>query len=59
MYVCVCQMQGERDRLASRIQEFETKVAEMTTQNESLEAQHSNEAKKCRRMEVLSSPFYH
>ena len=52
-------MQGERDRLASRIQEFETKVAEMTTQNESLEAQHSNEAKKCRRMEVLSSPFYH
>ena len=59
MFVCVCQMQGERDRLASSKQELETKLAEMATQNESLEAQHSNEAKKCRHMEVLSSPFYH
>ena len=58
MYMCVCQMQSECDRLASSKKELETKLAEMTTQNESLEAQHNKEAKKCRLMEVLSSPFY-
>ena len=59
MYVCVHHMQGEHDKLAASIQELETKLAEMTTRNESLEVQRNNEVQKCRLMEVLSSPFYH
>ena len=50
----ILHVQGKHDRLASSIQELETKLAEMTTRNETLATQHYEEAKKCRLMEVRS-----
>ena len=48
-------VQGEHDRLTSSIQELDTKLAKMTTHNETLERQYDEKAKMCRLMEVLSS----
>ena len=51
--------------LASSMEELETKLAEMATLNETLEAQHHDDVKKCRhmeadiiRMEVIASFHY-
>ena len=51
-------MQGKIDRLASSMEELETKLVEMTTRNEVLVTQHDNEARKCHLIKVISS-FHH